>query len=84
MGTKIITTNLIFTDITDIKKQKRTKVYNIHSKHDDAYLGCIKWINTWRCYAYQPVNDINMSADCLNEIIVIINMIRSEKSDMYD
>lgn len=60
----------------------KTKIYMIYSKHNDSYLGKIKWYGPWRRYVLEPDREFKVLSDakCLTEISAfLVNLMEKRK-----
>ena len=61
-------THLEFLDVTPDDPTRKTKVFEVASKHDDSILGMIQWDGGWRQYVFEPCENCKWSWDCLSQL----------------
>ncbi len=67
----------------DISKQfpkRKTKVFEVKSKHDGFFLGTIAWHGAWRQYVFTPtVEGSDWSHECLADLSTFIKSLMEER-----
>jgi len=60
---------LTFTDETDPAGRLKTRKWSVWSaKHNDIYLGEVRWMPGWRKYVFIPGEDTAFDAKCLTQL----------------
>jgi hypothetical protein len=62
-----------------IEEKPKTKVFSVTSKHDLFRLGVIKWFPSWAQYCFFPLPDCVWSEDCLQDLALFLQFLKSER-----
>lgn len=63
-----MSTHLLFRDLTALNTERKTRIYQVCSKHDDSILGEVRWHGPWRQYVFIPLDGCIWSHDCLHDL----------------
>ena len=73
---------LFFIEDEDDKEKRKTKRFNVYSKHSNDYLGKVRWNYAWRCYIMDYSNDIMMSIGCHKELNNFMQVLEDERTQI--
>ena len=59
---------------------RKTELWEIYSKSNDALLGEIKWYGAWRQYCFFPLNAL-FNSTCLDDIKKYLDKLNEEHKD---
>jgi len=71
---------MAYLEFLEIKDTGKTKVFSIKSKHGYV-LGFISWYSGWRRYIFKPSNETIFDVKCLEEIILFINELMTNRKN---
>lgn len=60
-------------------KGKKTKVFEIVSKHDSWSMGGIRWDTGWRRYIFLPDNATKWDLECLKDVMSKLKALMRER-----
>lgn len=75
---------LFFIEDENDKAKRKTKRFNVYSKHSNDYLGKISWRCGWRCYVISYSEDIDMSVGCHEELNEFIKELEKQRLGALD
>lgn len=59
--------------------KRKTKIYSVTSRHDNSFLGEIRFSGRWRQFVYVPSgNEIMWSWECLEELKEMLIKLNNE------
>lgn len=76
MNNKIINGTWIYFEL--IEEKPKTQVWKVMTK-EHCFLGIIKWLPSWRKYAFFPEEQTIYENICLNEIANFIGRLMDER-----
>lgn len=60
--------HLRFDNKEKVSPKAKTFIWAVMNKHDEVFLGSVKWFSRWRCYSFFPATDTIFEKDCLRDI----------------
>ena len=60
-------------------KRDKTEVWQVLSTRRNTVLGWIKWHGAWFRYAFFPESNTIFDAECMSEIIKVLNILMNER-----
>ncbi len=64
-----------------VRDTGKTQVWEIHSRKGHGYLGDVRWLGRWRCYAFFPAQNTVFNKTCLKDIQEFIDQLMSARRD---
>jgi hypothetical protein len=71
-------------EFNEVSVKRKTKVFEVVSKHDKSFLGCVEWWPGWRQYVFSPDQGKTTiwSHDCLLDLSNFIKELMNQRKEV--